>query len=593
MDNMRQYQNPVSLLKAKNPYQDIHWHDNFELITVLNGILNLHIGFEKFILNKGDIMIVNSLESHSFSSLEKDTEVLFITLNKENCLKINPYFYESIAIVDYSVGFLQLQENQEKVTNSIVALLKSLPYESEKGLSRIERRIVHERLTDLLNVLSTVYRPKITKGNELVVASEEKICMLYRMIKYLYNNYNKAPSLENFLSKEHYSLYYMSHVIVEITGTSFRDWLTYVRVEESEKLLLSTDLPVSKIGREVGFSSVRYYNANFKKWYGLTPIDYRRLYKHIFDEGLQIPSGDLITARSFLYDYFEHNLDYVDDAKKIETGEFLLKVEIGNDDNSEGLHLFKFKECLIDYQDFINIDRWQHLAWIKNEIGFDILNIHIPQVNSQATEVRNEVERVKRAYVNMCNEYRKCLGEMELKITFNKNITKPLNVNGKKSGTFNFVNPSININDLVTPVGCKTPEFFFYSLLGHFRDKEVELSPWSIVYQDKSEIIIFILHREAFSLDHKHDNFTVALNGIYGDYKFTNYRCDLDFLINDISVKSPSVLNYLTPEDYKSINGMHKPRVSFELVSYQGSGEIRSQLLGNSCQLIILEKIIT
>ena len=114
---------------------------------------------------------------------------------------------------------------------------------------------------------------------------------------------------------------------------------------------------------------------------------------------------------------------------------------------------------------------------------------------------------------------------------------------------------------------------------------------WSIVCQDEREIVVFILHREAFSLGHKYDNFTISMNGISGDYKLTNYKCDLDFLLDDLSVISPSVVDYLTKEDYKSINSMHKPRVSFELVSYNGVGEIRAQLLGNSCQLIVLKKI--
>ena len=107
---------PVDVKKEINPHQNLHWQDDFELIIALKGILSLSIGFEKFILNQGDIMIVNSLESHSFSSLEEGTEIMLIEMNKSVCLKINPFFYESIAIVDYSVGFLQLQECREKVT---------------------------------------------------------------------------------------------------------------------------------------------------------------------------------------------------------------------------------------------------------------------------------------------------------------------------------------------------------------------------------------------------------------------------------------------------------------------------------------------
>lgn len=292
---------PIIVKRERAPNQDIHWHEDPEVVVVLKGSLSLQISFEKFILEEGDIMIVNSFESHKMSSIKLGTEVLFLIPKWERCLDIQPYFYESLAIADYSVGFAEIQANRDQVMRAVLMLLKTLPH--NRWNKKVDKQTLDEilkALKNLLDLFSLVYRPKIQKGDGLVEACDKKIQMMYRMIHYLYENYNQSPSLEEFVKTEHYSLYHISHVIGEITGTSFRDWLTYVRVEQAEKLLLSTDLSINDIARQVGFSSTRYFNSNFFKWYGTKPTSFRRLYQSKFEGGNEAARMDLLAIQNLL-----------------------------------------------------------------------------------------------------------------------------------------------------------------------------------------------------------------------------------------------------------------------------------------------------
>ena len=78
--------------------------------------------------------------------------------------------------------------------------------------------------------------------------------------------------------KEHLSIYYLSHIIKEAPGLSFQDLLSYIRVEESEKLLLGTNKKIGAIADETGFSAVRYYIKHFEQWFGMHPLEYRKKY---------------------------------------------------------------------------------------------------------------------------------------------------------------------------------------------------------------------------------------------------------------------------------------------------------------------------
>ncbi len=59
-------------------------------------------------------------------------------------------------------------------------------------------------------------------------------------------------------------------------GTSPRQYLLQRRVERAREMLLETDLPVTEIGLELGFSSGQHFTFRFKQTVGITPSGYRK-----------------------------------------------------------------------------------------------------------------------------------------------------------------------------------------------------------------------------------------------------------------------------------------------------------------------------
>jgi AraC-like DNA-binding protein len=101
---------------------------------------------------------------------------------------------------------------------------------------------------------------------------------LRRITNYMYENYGRRLTLNEIADQEHLSIYYLSHVIKEATGLSFQELLSFIRVEESEKLLLGTNKKIGAISEESGFSAIRYYIKYFAKWFGMHPLEYRKKY---------------------------------------------------------------------------------------------------------------------------------------------------------------------------------------------------------------------------------------------------------------------------------------------------------------------------
>ena len=58
-----------------------------------------------------------------------------------------------------------------------------------------------------------------------------------------------------------------------------KEYINTKRVEKSTDLLLHTDMSMEEIANRVGFSSSSYFSKIFKSVHGISPLNYRKLYK--------------------------------------------------------------------------------------------------------------------------------------------------------------------------------------------------------------------------------------------------------------------------------------------------------------------------
>jgi len=72
---------------------------------------------------------------------------------------------------------------------------------------------------------------------------------------------------------------YLSQVINEHLGTSFKDFVNHLRVEEAKRLLIDSktqNLTIITVGFEAGFNSKDAFARAFKKFTGVTPKEFRK-----------------------------------------------------------------------------------------------------------------------------------------------------------------------------------------------------------------------------------------------------------------------------------------------------------------------------
>jgi two-component system, response regulator YesN len=68
---------------------------------------------------------------------------------------------------------------------------------------------------------------------------------------------------------------YYSHLLIEKTGKSFIDILAMFRMKEAKRLLKETRKPIKEISFLVGFRNANYFSRSFKRYFGLSPKEFR------------------------------------------------------------------------------------------------------------------------------------------------------------------------------------------------------------------------------------------------------------------------------------------------------------------------------
>lgn len=99
--------------------------------------------------------------------------------------------------------------------------------------------------------------------------------VIKKALLYISEHFNSQLTLEDVAAHVHLHPSYFSTLFKQMTGSSFKEYLNMVRIEESKRLLSNTDFSIIDIAVAVGFEDQSYFSKVFKKYTGLTPKQFR------------------------------------------------------------------------------------------------------------------------------------------------------------------------------------------------------------------------------------------------------------------------------------------------------------------------------
>ncbi len=261
---------PVSYEGWQAGSYHLHAHkDVIEILMVIKGKAKVAVSCETFDMDEGDYVVIRESDSHTFSAAVSGCEIVSLYFKMSAYLGKIPYLYyvifgcESFDLAKYRNETAKLRRMMTSILLHLIRADESSIGEAIKGAE------------NLLWILVNDY-DMVKYYNRKWDAPFVKVEKYYKIMGYIFDFYYIKNIQEYISQQEHYSKSYITHLFKEVGASSFKDMLGYVRLFKSEEMLLNSDLSINEISDRCGFSDIKYYTANFKKWFLCTASEYRK-----------------------------------------------------------------------------------------------------------------------------------------------------------------------------------------------------------------------------------------------------------------------------------------------------------------------------
>ncbi|MBE6596345.1 MAG: helix-turn-helix transcriptional regulator [Ruminococcaceae bacterium] len=156
-----------------------------------------------------------------------------------------------------------------KDTEVLVGIFTELCSYYDTGMAQNEI-IIQSLLLRLIYILSMKSSTSVIKHTEKSNNRET----IERILEYIEKNLTSELTLERLAREARFSTIYFHKLFKASTGRTLHKYIEEQRIKKSINLLLSTDMTLTQIAYECGFSSQAYFSYAFKKRMGKTPKEY-------------------------------------------------------------------------------------------------------------------------------------------------------------------------------------------------------------------------------------------------------------------------------------------------------------------------------
>ena len=250
-----------------------HYHPEIEICYTLKSTGRRYVGNNISDYQEKDLVLLGPNLPHGFTTLHKCEQFVIQFKNdflgeeflqKAEIKKINDLLKRSKRGLAYNGS--QLEEIDIKIRNVC---------DSQK--SEFSRLL---NLLELLNFLSDSQdlQPICTEKYSTHL-SPSKLNGIKTILNFIENNFQKNITIHDACEMVNLTESAFYKFIKRHTNKKFTAILNEYRLDHASKLLISSNLPISDISYQSGFSNLSHFNRTFKSYYAVTPRQMRKEYE--------------------------------------------------------------------------------------------------------------------------------------------------------------------------------------------------------------------------------------------------------------------------------------------------------------------------
>ena len=224
-----------------------HLHHCFELILLCEGTMTVEVDGTSYAMTAGDALLIFPNRVHAMSSVESRHTLFIFSADT-----VRAFYAERAGKCPTSALF--------RPSPTCLALLEGLSEEST----------VLERKGTLYTACAEFDRGRVYED-----AAHDKENTLSKVLSFVEDHFKEPLTVEDVARSIHYNGEYLSRLFKNKMGLSFHSYVNLRRLNHAAYLLSNTSATCVSCALESGFASLRSFNRNFKKQFGITPVEYK------------------------------------------------------------------------------------------------------------------------------------------------------------------------------------------------------------------------------------------------------------------------------------------------------------------------------
>ena len=251
--------------------KSIHWHDDIEFIYVLKGVTHYELENTNIKMSAGEGIFVNSRQLHLIHpDNDEDCELL--------CLIFHPII---LCSTDY-VTENYVKPLVENKNVPYVYLKSEISWQKQvlDDIAKMEQYCGDERghikvMNFIFDLWNQLFLNLVEKGQDEEV-NQDLSCMK-KMIAFIHKNYRNKIKLSEICEMGNVGKSKCNLLFEKYYNVSPIEYVKNYRIEQGAKLLTLSDMTITDIAYEIGFTDGSYFSKAFSEKIGITPLKYRNI----------------------------------------------------------------------------------------------------------------------------------------------------------------------------------------------------------------------------------------------------------------------------------------------------------------------------
>lgn len=260
-----------------------HWHQGLEAIHIIRGGGTFQVEDQHYMLSDNDSLLISPYQMHQGRTVDHSqgmVKIISVTFNNEVVGRIYPFADRFL----FSLSAPHANAEDRKNLDQLMLEIGSL-YEQQDTASAF---LLNAALFQLLHLLYTrftigVRRPESIRSGRNVTR---------QILGYLANHHTENLTERTVAAYFGYSREHFSRLFRKTTGSTFKSYLTKLRLDEARTNMDRSNGPITDIAADAGFPSLTSFTRAFTREYGITPRQYRREHLQIDQTTFQTCSDD-------------------------------------------------------------------------------------------------------------------------------------------------------------------------------------------------------------------------------------------------------------------------------------------------------------